>query len=137
MISECSYDVFLISKSQTLKTICETIEECWDHDAEARLSAGCVELRMAGLQNQRSMAAQNYNPIHDTSQLILPPVQVNRDEAMVSEVLFFMQIHFILYLQHRVERSSKSGVQLAAREALFCLRRAFCFYQFCVVIAKK
>ena len=27
----------------------ETIEECWDHDAEARLSAGCVEERIAQL----------------------------------------------------------------------------------------
>lgn len=26
--------------------MCETIEECWDHDAEARLSAGCVEERI-------------------------------------------------------------------------------------------
>lgn len=26
--------------------LCETVEECWDHDAEARLSAGCVEERV-------------------------------------------------------------------------------------------
>lgn len=26
--------------------MCETVEECWDHDAEARLSAGCVEERI-------------------------------------------------------------------------------------------
>lgn len=31
---------------QGLEQICETIEECWDHDAEARLSAGCVEERI-------------------------------------------------------------------------------------------
>ena len=28
----------------------ETIEECWDHDAEARLSAGCVEERIVQLR---------------------------------------------------------------------------------------
>uniref|UniRef100_A0AAY4EY55 Serine/threonine-protein kinase receptor n=1 Tax=Denticeps clupeoides TaxID=299321 RepID=A0AAY4EY55_9TELE len=33
-------------KHQGLAQFCETIEECWDHDAEARLSAGCVEERI-------------------------------------------------------------------------------------------
>ena len=30
--------------------MCETIEECWDHDAEARLSAGCVEERVGQMR---------------------------------------------------------------------------------------
>ncbi|XP_037550036.1 activin receptor type-2B-like [Nematolebias whitei] len=30
-----------------LAQICETLEECWDHDAEARLSAGCVDERIS------------------------------------------------------------------------------------------
>ncbi|KAL2096748.1 hypothetical protein ACEWY4_005955 [Coilia grayii] len=34
-------------KHQGLAQLCETVEECWDHDAEARLSAGCVEERIA------------------------------------------------------------------------------------------
>ncbi len=29
--------------------LCQTIEECWDGDAEARLSAGCVEERIVAL----------------------------------------------------------------------------------------
>jgi serine/threonine protein kinase len=33
-------------KHPGLNVFCETIEECWDHDAEARLSAGCVEERI-------------------------------------------------------------------------------------------
>lgn len=33
-------------KHTGLSQLCETIEECWDHDAEARLSAGCVEERI-------------------------------------------------------------------------------------------
>lgn len=26
--------------------MCDTVEECWDHDAEARLSASCVMERV-------------------------------------------------------------------------------------------
>ena len=29
------------------------MEECWDHDAEARLSAGCVEQRIIGMRRNR------------------------------------------------------------------------------------
>lgn len=32
-----------------LSSICDTIEECWDHDAEARLSASCIKERVAQL----------------------------------------------------------------------------------------
>lgn len=34
--------------------LCETIEECWDHEAEARLSAGCVGERIVQMQRQQS-----------------------------------------------------------------------------------
>lgn len=34
---------------QGLVAICDTMEECWDHDAEARLSASCVMERVATL----------------------------------------------------------------------------------------
>ncbi|KAL6097442.1 acvr2b [Pungitius sinensis] len=34
-------------KHTGLAQVCETVEECWDHDAEARLSAGCVEERIS------------------------------------------------------------------------------------------
>uniref|UniRef100_A0A8C2ZSU6 Serine/threonine-protein kinase receptor n=1 Tax=Cyclopterus lumpus TaxID=8103 RepID=A0A8C2ZSU6_CYCLU len=33
-------------KHTGLAVLCETIEECWDHEAEARLSAGCVQERI-------------------------------------------------------------------------------------------
>jgi len=33
-------------KHEALSILCETIEECWDHDAEARLSASCVLERL-------------------------------------------------------------------------------------------
>lgn len=31
---------------QGLAAMCDTMEECWDHDAEARLSASCVMERV-------------------------------------------------------------------------------------------
>ena len=34
---------------QGMTCFVDTIEECWDHDAEARLSAGCVEERIGQL----------------------------------------------------------------------------------------
>ena len=37
---------------QVIGVLCETIEECWDHDAEARLSAGCVEERIQNLSRR-------------------------------------------------------------------------------------
>ncbi|MBN3324768.1 AVR2B protein, partial [Atractosteus spatula] len=37
-------------KHAGLAMLCETIEECWDHEAEARLSAGCVEQRIIEMQ---------------------------------------------------------------------------------------
>ncbi|XP_051566829.1 activin receptor type-2A-like isoform X4 [Myxocyprinus asiaticus] len=40
-----------------LAMLCETIEECWDHEAEARLSAGCVEERVVQMQRQTSISA--------------------------------------------------------------------------------
>ena len=34
--------------------MCTTVEECWDGDAEARLSAGCVEERISQLTRSMS-----------------------------------------------------------------------------------
>ncbi|XP_053493416.1 activin receptor type-2A isoform X2 [Ictalurus furcatus] len=44
-------------KHAGLATLCETIEECWDHEAEARLSAGCVEERIITMQRQTNLIA--------------------------------------------------------------------------------
>lgn len=45
--SDNVFFLFSFSPPQGLSQMCETIEECWDHDAEARLSAGCVEERIS------------------------------------------------------------------------------------------
>ncbi|PWA31161.1 hypothetical protein CCH79_00003000, partial [Gambusia affinis] len=44
-------------KHAGLALLCETIEELWDHEAEARLSAGCVEERVAQMQRQANATA--------------------------------------------------------------------------------
>lgn len=45
-------------------TLCDTIDECWDHDAEARLSAGCVEQRLMGLRRNRRNDLVIHPPTH-------------------------------------------------------------------------
>lgn len=47
----------VLCPSQGLTMLCETIEECWDHEAEARLSAGCVEERIIQMQRQTNIIA--------------------------------------------------------------------------------
>ncbi|XP_056445494.1 activin receptor type-2A-like isoform X1 [Gadus chalcogrammus] len=37
-------------KHPGLALLCETIEDCWDHESEARLSAGCVEERVGQMR---------------------------------------------------------------------------------------
>lgn len=46
-----------LSPFQGLSMLCETTEECWDHEAEARLSAGCVEERVLQVQRLISISA--------------------------------------------------------------------------------
>ncbi|VDO77801.1 unnamed protein product, partial [Schistosoma margrebowiei] len=49
-----------------LCTLWETIEECWDQDAEARLSAGCVTKRLTTLL-RLSVINQQYNDSYITN----------------------------------------------------------------------
>ncbi|CAG4933864.1 unnamed protein product [Parnassius apollo] len=51
--------------------LCDTMEECWDHDAEARLSASCVLERVAA-QRPATAAAPAPPPFtHDTTPLLI------------------------------------------------------------------
>lgn len=47
--------------------MCDTVEECWDHDAEARLSASCVMERVMLLsrfqQNSFGIRIENDAPL--------------------------------------------------------------------------
>ena len=40
------------SADEKFKNLCETIKDCWDCDAEARLTAGCVLKRVQEIQTQ-------------------------------------------------------------------------------------
>ena len=60
---------------QGLNQMCETIEECWDHDAEARLSAGCVEERIGQISRTTSSTTSD-SPVSIVTALTnedLPP----------------------------------------------------------------
>lgn len=39
-----------------MSVLCDTIEECWDHDTEARLSASCVMERVRDFQRRLPIA---------------------------------------------------------------------------------
>jgi len=41
---------------QELSVFCSTIDESWDHDPEARLSAECVEMRLSQLYHSPSVS---------------------------------------------------------------------------------
>ncbi|XP_034065910.1 activin receptor type-2B-like [Gymnodraco acuticeps] len=64
-------------KHSGLAQICETAEECWDHDAEARLSAGCVEERISSIRRLKANIVTP--PTSDLNALLvtsLPPSMV-------------------------------------------------------------
>lgn len=42
-------DVFKLCLLQAVRSLKETMEDCWDQDAEARLTAQCAEERLAEL----------------------------------------------------------------------------------------
>lgn len=56
---------------QGLSGICDTMEECWDHDAEARLSASCVMERVMMLRRYQNtslgMRIENDSPVKENS----------------------------------------------------------------------
>ncbi|OON22228.1 Cwf18 pre-mRNA splicing factor, partial [Opisthorchis viverrini] len=59
------------SHSLSMCTLCETTEECWDQDAEARLSAGCVAERLTTLSSQPWSGPQLYGQGLPTSSNML------------------------------------------------------------------
>lgn len=56
----------LAAEVRALRLASDTCEECWDHDAEARLTAVCVEERLLELQQMLRVYAP---PRHSTNQL--------------------------------------------------------------------
>ncbi|KAE8277949.1 Activin receptor type-2B [Larimichthys crocea] len=60
-------------KHSGLAQICETVEECWDHDAEARLSTGCVEERICQI---RRLTTTITPPTSDQALMVSMPAPV-------------------------------------------------------------
>lgn len=56
-VSDGNYPVNTTSGLQVLRSLKETIEDCWDQDAEARLTAQCAEERLSELAQ---LKAQNH-----------------------------------------------------------------------------
>lgn len=67
---------------QGLEALAATIEECWDHDAEARLSADCVlerivQMRLVNTSNlstSNSVVVSSQHPLIINTNQGLPPV---------------------------------------------------------------
>lgn len=57
---------------QGLNAVCETIEECWDHDQEARLSSSCIMERLSQHSRYQQIAidtttTNNFISINNTN----------------------------------------------------------------------
>ncbi|XP_072937598.1 uncharacterized protein [Epargyreus clarus] len=63
-----------VPEARALKIACDTCDECWDHDAEARLTAVCVEERMAEL---KMMLLVQGPVIHDNNLHPHAPAEIN------------------------------------------------------------
>ncbi|OAD56234.1 Activin receptor type-2B [Eufriesea mexicana] len=57
-------------KHPGLQSICDTMEECWDHDAEARLSASCVMERVATLSRTLVLNSSTLIRVDNTNETI-------------------------------------------------------------------
>ncbi|XP_040563519.1 activin receptor type-2B [Lepeophtheirus salmonis] len=57
-----------------LNSLCDTIEECWDHDAEARLSSSCVTERIKTTQSYSMQNSCLENDMDSSSTPFLPVV---------------------------------------------------------------
>jgi hypothetical protein len=58
---------------QVTAALCSTVEECWDHDPEARLSAECVEERLRSMWEILSLSTANlYESFAESASLSEP-----------------------------------------------------------------
>ncbi|CAG5107818.1 Oidioi.mRNA.OKI2018_I69.chr1.g3501.t1.cds [Oikopleura dioica] len=62
-----AYDDPPWSEDDKFKNLCETIRDCWDCDAEARLTAGCVLKRVQEIQAQFGCNADGQAPMYSLS----------------------------------------------------------------------
>ncbi|XP_059177509.1 activin receptor type-2A-like [Physella acuta] len=62
-------------KHPGLYSLISTVEECWDQDAEARLSAGCVHERICHLSRTVNSGSTGLPVDHSTTPLLTPLLQ--------------------------------------------------------------
>lgn len=68
------YHYISLIPQQGLLQVCEMAEECWDQDAEARLSAGCVEERLT-LMGRLLVQPTSFGILSaPTTNLLAPPI---------------------------------------------------------------
>jgi len=73
-----------------LSILCETIEECWDHDAEARLSSSCVVER---LQHMKICGAVGQGVIGQTQEYINNQINLNNMQPPSSEQVLLIPMN--------------------------------------------
>lgn len=65
---------------QGMDVLSETIRECWDQDAEARLSSQCVRERISQLERDYRCKEE------------MQPITVQRNTYLGKDILFFVYI---------------------------------------------
>lgn len=78
-------DVYGVLKELTLCTqgmalVCQTVEECWDPDAEARLTAECVYERLS------QFFSYSYNSEPEQSSVVTPLINKTSAPSLESSV---------------------------------------------------
>jgi len=66
-----------------LNVLCETIEECWDIDAYARISARLAYLRLSGVSVQTSSIDSNASMSKDNVEFLSPAVETTAQSIML------------------------------------------------------
>ncbi|XP_060063193.1 bone morphogenetic protein receptor type-2-like [Ylistrum balloti] len=71
--------------NQAIRALKETIEDCWDHDAEARLTAMCVEERISDLMTLWSQDSKHkgMTPTITTTSNLFEPISTDTTDLKV------------------------------------------------------
>lgn len=76
--------------SQAVRSLKETMEDCWDQDAEARLTAQCAEERMAELL----LIWERNKPVSPTINPMSTALQNERSELIRLPCAYYTQNMF-------------------------------------------
>lgn len=82
--------------------MCETIEECWDHDAEARLSAGCVEERIGQIARTVSSTTSD-GPISIVTSLTNEDLPPKESSTWTGDTIFHLRSWLVLFFIFQIQ----------------------------------